>query len=286
MEDVVIKDLKTLEFEIVQLKGQTAQNIIEIGKRLIEAKNQVQHGQWLEWLRTKVSFSQQTANNFMRVAEEFPNYNSISNLSQTKIFALLNASQEVRNEILERNDIGEISVNRLKEEIKKVTEENSKLKESNQVLLEDLDSAQRLAAEQPQVIEKEIIKEVEVIKQVVPNDYEQLKKDVLERERRNRELEAEINQREKKITELQLTNDQVVNSLPSTKQLERLINDAWEFSRTCESFLKDVGGLIYLTQSIAELPAQERAYYERSIENVWAWANVAKFNLEKEVSNE
>jgi len=286
MEDTIVKDLKTLEFEIVQLKGQTAQNIIEIGKRLIEAKNQVQHGQWLEWLRTKVSFSQQTANNFMRVAEEFPNYQTLGNLAQSKIFALIDAPKEVRDELINNPNINDLSARELKEEIKKYKEENSKLKESNQVLLEDLDSAQRQAAEHPQVIEKEVIKEVEVIKQVLPNDYEQLKKDVLEREKRNRELEAEINQKEKKITELQLTNDQVVNSLPSTKQLERLINDAWEFSRTCESFLKDVGGLIYLTQSIAELPAQERAYYQRSIENVWAWANVAKFNLEKEVSNE
>lgn len=280
MEDVIVKDLKTLEFEIVQLKGQTAQNIIEIGKRLIEAKNQVPHGQWLDWLDKKVSFSQQTANNFMRTADEFPNYQSISNLGQTKIFALLNAPKEVRDELINKGSIEDIPVSELKEQIKK-------LKESNNRLLEDLDEALRENDGEPKVIEKEVVKEV--VKEVIPDDYLKLKEIELLKTKtdiRNRELENQLNQKDKQITELKLAKAEVVEKLPSTKQKERIINDAWEFTRACESFLKEVGGLVYLTQSIADLPAQERAYYQRSIENVWAWANMTKFNLEQEVLND
>lgn len=280
MEDVIVKDLKTLEFEIVQLKGQTAQNIIEIGKRLIEAKNQVPHGQWLDWLDKKVSFSQQTANNFMRTADEFPNYQSISNLGQTKIFALLNAPKEVRDELINKGSIEDIPVSELKEQIKK-------LKESNNRLLEDLDEALRENDGEPKVIEKEVVKEV--FKEVIPDDYLKLKEIELLKTKtdiRNRELENQLNQKDKQITELKLAKAEVVEKLPSTKQKERIINDAWEFTRACESFLKEVGGLVYLTQSIADLPAQERAYYQRSIENVWAWANMTKFNLEQEVLND
>ncbi len=280
MEDVIVKDLKTLEFEIVQLKGQTAQNIIEIGKRLIEAKNQVPHGQWLDWLDKKVSFSQQTANNFMRTADEFPNYQSISNLGQTKIFALLNAPKEVRDELINKGSIEDIPVSELKEQIKI-------LKQSNSRLLEDLDSAQREAAEAPKVIEKEVIKEV--VKEVFPIDYEQLKKNDelrIKVDKRNKELEAEINRRDKQITELHVAIMQSEERLPSTAHKQKVINDAWEFTRIVETFLKDVGGLVYLTQSIAELPTQERSYYERSIENIWAWSNITKLNLEKEVKYE
>ena len=280
MEDIIVKDLRTLEFEIVQLKGQTAQNIIEIGKRLIEAKNQVPHGQWLDWLDKKVSFSQQTANNFMRTADEFPNYQSISNLGQTKIFALLNAPKEVRDELINKGSIEDIPVSELKEQIKK-------LKESNNRLLEDLDEALRENDGEPKVIEKEVVKEV--VKEVIPDDYLKLKEIELLKTKtdiRNRELENQLNQKDKQITELKLAKAEVVEKLPSTKQKERIINDAWEFTRACESFLKEVGGLVYLTQSIADLPAQERAYYQRSIENVWAWANMTKFNLEQEVLND
>ena len=89
MEDVIVKDLRTIEFEIDQLKKQTTQNIIEIGKRLIEAKNRVPHGEWENWLPTKAGLSKVTAARFMRVATEFPNVSAPTHLSVTKAFELL-----------------------------------------------------------------------------------------------------------------------------------------------------------------------------------------------------
>jgi hypothetical protein len=38
------------------------------GELLTEAKAQCQHGQWLPWLKANVSFSERTAQNYMRVA--------------------------------------------------------------------------------------------------------------------------------------------------------------------------------------------------------------------------
>lgn len=39
-----------------------AQNIIEIGKELTAAKNEVPHGQWLNWLKDNFNLSQQIVN--------------------------------------------------------------------------------------------------------------------------------------------------------------------------------------------------------------------------------
>ena len=74
--------------------------MIEIGKRLIEAKEQVSHGEWEEWLETKVDFSKSTAKNFIRVAKEFPNRQAIVDLGQTKIFKLLDLPQEEREDFI------------------------------------------------------------------------------------------------------------------------------------------------------------------------------------------
>lgn len=280
MEDIIVKDLRTIEFEIDQLKKQTTQNIIEIGKRLIEAKNRVPHGEWENWLSTKVGFSQVTANRFMRVADEFPNLSASTDLTVSKAFELLTLSPADRQEFINSHKVEDISTRELREQVKKYKEQNARL-------LEDLDSAQREAAEAPKVIEKEVIKEV--VKEVFPIDYEQLKKNDelrIKVDKRNKELEAEINRREKQITELHVAIMQSEERLPSTAHKQKVINDAWEFTRIVETFLKDVGGLVYLTQSIAELPDQERSYYERSIENIWSWSNITKLNLEKEVKYE
>lgn len=44
---------------------------VEGGRRLVEAKRRLKHGQWQEWLKANFSFSQDTAANYMKLAERF-----------------------------------------------------------------------------------------------------------------------------------------------------------------------------------------------------------------------
>lgn len=88
MNEIEQSSLSKIEAEITILKHQTAQNIIEIGRRLIQAKEMLPHGRWLPWLEEKAEFSERTARNFMRVAREFPNRHAIAELGQSKVFAL------------------------------------------------------------------------------------------------------------------------------------------------------------------------------------------------------
>jgi hypothetical protein len=81
--------LGQLVAEIKILSQQTAANIIEIGKRLIDAKEQVGHGNWERWLEANFEFTDRTAQRFMKAAEEVGKTTSLSALSPTKIFALL-----------------------------------------------------------------------------------------------------------------------------------------------------------------------------------------------------
>ena len=56
---------------IRHLQADVQRGIIEIGFELIEAKKQVGHGGWADWLQKEFEWTQRTANNFMRVAERF-----------------------------------------------------------------------------------------------------------------------------------------------------------------------------------------------------------------------
>ena len=66
-------DLVSLTAEIKFYVQQWGQNAIEIGKRLIAAKKLVAHGEWSKWLEDNFNLSQDSARNFMRVAERFGN---------------------------------------------------------------------------------------------------------------------------------------------------------------------------------------------------------------------
>lgn len=118
MNEIQTTSIDTLTVEILILKQQTAQNIIEIGKRLISAKGSLPHGEWGKYLDEKVDFSQRTANNFMKVANEFSNSQTLANLSQSKVFALLSLPQDERETFVKENPVDEMSTRELQQAIK------------------------------------------------------------------------------------------------------------------------------------------------------------------------
>lgn len=165
-----VRPLETIEGEINFYKQQTALGIIEIGKRLIEAKEQVSHGEWEKWLEEKVDFSKSTAKNFMRCATEFSNRQAIVDLGQTKIFALLSLPQDDRDEFMstphevngQTKTIEEMTSRELQQAIKEKKEAEKKALEAEK---EKEDLKKQLEAEKSKPKEKEVItKTVEVDK--------------------------------------------------------------------------------------------------------------------------
>lgn len=64
------RPIETITAEIRILKARAGEDIIGIGQRLIEAKEQLPHGEWLPWLENEVQFSERSAQQFMRIAKE------------------------------------------------------------------------------------------------------------------------------------------------------------------------------------------------------------------------
>lgn len=92
------RDIEVITAEIQTYKRQTGEGIYEIGKRLVEVKAQLEHGQWLDWLRDdRINFSERTAHRFMRVAKGYPNPTTLANLGLSKALALLTLPEEERD---------------------------------------------------------------------------------------------------------------------------------------------------------------------------------------------
>lgn len=101
-QDLELTTLDQITAEIVLLKQQTAMNIIEIGKRLLQAKEQLPHGQWGAWLQEQVEFSHATANRFMQIATEYSaNSSALRNLNPTKVYALLELPGQEREDFIQ-----------------------------------------------------------------------------------------------------------------------------------------------------------------------------------------
>ena len=126
------RDISTVTTEIRTLHRQAQRMIlgyaIEIGRRLTEAKEMLPHGQWGDWLKTEVEFSQSTAQNFMRIFAEYGDSQTslfgdaksqtLGNLPYTHALKLLAVPAEEREEFVEEHHVDELSSRELEKLIR------------------------------------------------------------------------------------------------------------------------------------------------------------------------
>ena len=98
--EAVARPIEVITAEIWAYKQQAGYAILEIGRRLNEAKEQLTHGEWLPWLKEKVEFSEATAQRFMRLAREYTNPSTVTDLGASKALSLLALPASEREEFL------------------------------------------------------------------------------------------------------------------------------------------------------------------------------------------
>lgn len=132
------KPLDLITEEILFYKRQAGGAIIEIGKRLLEAKSQLSHGEWLPWLREKVDISERRAQDFMRIAREYSKSAEIADLGASKALALLALPESERVEFASGTHL----VNGAEKSVSEMTAKELK------TAIEERDKARREAEEQ------------------------------------------------------------------------------------------------------------------------------------------
>ncbi len=97
--------------EIKSLLRRTAQDIIDIGEKLSEVKQELGHGQFLDWLRTEFDWSESAARKFMQVHRKFKTVNFTDlNIATSAMYLLAadSTSEAARAEALHRASNGEV----------------------------------------------------------------------------------------------------------------------------------------------------------------------------------
>jgi len=154
---VSARSSNTIAAEIVAITNQARQMAvmaaIEVGKRLVEAKALVGHGEWGAYVERECLMSHRSANNCMKLFREWeqnPNSQALANLSYTNAVRLLALPEEDREELMENNDLANMSSRDLEAKIKELQEAksaNESLEADNLELQQKLlDAEQRAAA--------------------------------------------------------------------------------------------------------------------------------------------
>jgi len=116
--------------------------IVEIGRRLAEAKALVDHGDWCRYLQDELGYKQSTANNYMKIYREYEanglmaNSQTFGNLSPSQALALVAIPAEEREEFARENNVEEMSARQLQQAIRE-RDAAIKAQAETQALLDD-----------------------------------------------------------------------------------------------------------------------------------------------------
>ena len=301
----ITRPLEVIETEINFYKQQTASGIIEIGKRLIEAKKQLSHGEWGKWLEDKVDFTQRTASRFMKCAEEYSsNWTPVSNLGQSKLFALLSVPSEEREEFInethqingEEKTVFEMTKRELEQTIKerdqykkeidkissqkdKVSKEKNKLAKENEKLEEELallqerfnvqeaDKASELEALRSELAEKQ--SEIEELKNkpIEVTYAEPNPEDIAEKEELKKKLEKAETEKQESLAKLENEKAALENQVKIlTEKVNQPQNDEKiKFEFYFNSIVSDFKNILHIVNSMDET---DREKYKNAVSGV------------------
>ena len=156
------RDIAVVTAEIKELNRQAQKMAlvyaVEIGRRLCEAKEMLEHGEWGKWLKEEVDFSQSTANNCMKLFREYgaeqitlfgavTNSQAFENLPYTKALQLLAIPADEREEFARDVGVEDLSSRELaavikeRDEARRLAEESLKREEELKQRAEEAEAA-------------------------------------------------------------------------------------------------------------------------------------------------
>ena len=188
--DIGQPTIESLTLEIKFHLNQMGFHVIEVGKRLIQAKEMLPHGEWATWLQNNFQLKKSAAYNFMHIAERFGKNESDSNFQTSgsfdisifkpsqlvELLALPEGDEEkfIADKAAEGNPVDKMTIKQLRSEIKQHKANLQKADHDHNLALVEIAKLQDIVHEQADQIDN-----LER-NYPVPNDYEALEKELAE----------------------------------------------------------------------------------------------------------
>ncbi|URJ36578.1 DUF3102 domain-containing protein [Paenibacillus polymyxa] len=307
MTEVSTRTIHIIATEINGIKEQTQRmfllNSIEIGRRLTEAKSMLPHGEWANWLKESVSFSQSTANNLMRLFEEYGSdqlslfgdnvkSQAFGNLTYSQAVALLGVPEEEREEFVRENDVESMSSRELQKAIKEKKQLEQQLKDAEAKAQEAAAAAEQERQEREKLAREMTILETKtkdhttIVKQLkqqlkeaqdagdvesANKAQEQLRQsnlEVIAYTARIKELEAELKKKPVKeiVEKVPDAVEQELASLRATVAKQAQSKVAAKFTVCFETLVKNFGDLLNSLEEITD--PDEQSKYKMAVKGL------------------
>ena len=114
--------------------------LADVGRKITEIKNRIPHGEFEDWCADNLVFSKKQAERYMKLAAKIDDESSIFSKTSTltdigisRVWALLAAPEEVAAEVVENNNVADLTVRELREEISRLKREKKAAEEKAEI---------------------------------------------------------------------------------------------------------------------------------------------------------
>lgn len=155
-------------------------------------------------------------------------------------------------------------------------------------LKQSQDAYRELEAAKPKETIVEVEKVVEKKVEVLPKDYEDLKSKAKLANALQQDLRKEKDkfaEQQKALLELKDELEELKWSTAQGQSTENIATNIYSFCTLCYNFIGNVGGLVWLTDKIADMPEKEKEMFLKAAYAFRDWALVFTQNLERSTGN-
>ena len=272
-----------------------AVNMLNLGRVFTEAKKQVAHGEWGDWVQQHSGMSARSAQQLMAIYSRFGDKPAFAGVEKSKMYKMLALPVGTEDAFIEENDVSSMTSREVEEAVKRVREQaNREIAQEREARKAAEERARQLAGRPPEV-------PADVIDELNGKDreIEQYRAEVERMSAAQRELIDQRNAMNRSLLEARRELQENAELLDETQQectraqaellnlqsaiakgdAERAPSDQLTvdvFASAVRQFIGVCARMPHMAHTFAKMPTAERAAYDELLRTMEAWARDAR----------
>lgn len=272
-----------------------AMNMLNLGRVFIEAKKQVAHGEWGEWVQRNSGMSVRSAQQLMAIYARFGDKPAFSGLEKSKMYKMLALPEGAEDAFAEQNDLVAMSSREIEAAVKRVREQADREIAQEREARRAAEARAQALADRPAEIPAEISEELRGKDQEIERYRQELKRscdaqrELIEKcsaaNRKLGEAQRELRENAELLDETQQECNRAqaellnLQSAIAKGDAERAPSDQLTvdaFASAVRQFIGACARMPHMAHSFAVMPLNERNDYDELLRTVEGWAAGAR----------
>lgn len=287
-------------------------NTLNLGRVLTEAKQQVGHGEWGDWVAMHAGMSVRSAQQFMQAYSRFGGKPAFALVDKSKLYKMLALPEGTEDSFIEEHDVSAMTSREVEEAVRQVKEEAKR--EREEAVRQAKEAAQAEHAEALRQAQEEAER---TLKESVKRAYEETREEhesdlkravnaarALEGEKKAREeaeaarqaaeketrrLQQEIDENNELLEDMQTECNRAQTELLNLQSqlakgdAERMPGDELTqevFASAVRQFIGACARMPQMGNTFAEMPTEAHRHFDELLKTIEAWARDARRALD------